>query len=217
MSAYILNDACGKMAKIFIYSDDWHSWFPLYVKVVSEGKYAGLYPEVKEIKAELLRSLSYLTVDEGVDPQLDLWHVRKPTDELPDTKTWGEILGSEPLPDDWIVNDKTAIYLKVGWDTSMKACDFKGGDVGQGSETDNGQGSKLDKGQGSDKDKDETKSRAHKHGISNKKITAVESAFLQGFKAGKKYVQMDGDVSPNADESNESSRESKESDSWKRV
>eukprot|EP00959_Pyramimonas_sp_CCMP1952_P207361 4337553-Pyramimonas_sp.AAC.1 len=74
---------------------------------------------------ELKRSLSYLT-NVGLD-DMHLWYVQMPKrgDQMPEHPF---VEGNNPCTNDWVVNNKTALYLQITWDTKHKmTCDFHAG------------------------------------------------------------------------------------------
>ncbi|CAK0890920.1 unnamed protein product [Prorocentrum cordatum] len=127
--AYII-DHMQKMMKIPFWSEDMGpngSWMPLYVRVKTEGRYAGVFPTIAECKAELKRSVSFLT-DPSLSGKFELYAVK-----MPDR---GEMMplhpqtdGDYPLGDEWIVNDRTALYIHMsmpdaGGDYEQKGEDY---------------------------------------------------------------------------------------------
>ena len=123
MSAYIIDEQ-EKMMKIPFWCDEigaQGSWMPLYIKVTDSGPWAGKFPTIEECKNELKRSLSYLS-----DLQPQLWMVKMPQfgEPMPSPPS---TCGDSELQDDWVVNDRTALYIYLPMDTGNKlACDFAG-------------------------------------------------------------------------------------------
>eukprot|EP00959_Pyramimonas_sp_CCMP1952_P117353 2453130-Pyramimonas_sp.AAC.1 len=74
---------------------------------------------------ELKRSLSYLT-NVGLD-EIQLWYVEMPKrgDQMPEHPF---VEGNFPCASDWVVNNKTAMYMQINWDTKHKMTrDFHAG------------------------------------------------------------------------------------------
>ena len=84
---------------------------PLYANVLpnGRGKRSGLYPTVPECKAELKRSISW-TNELKVEPELRYIQIPPQGEAMPTALTPE---GSRPLGDDWVVNDRTALYVNI--------------------------------------------------------------------------------------------------------
>ena len=110
------------MMKVPIFSEDWGkngSWFPLYVKTLTEGQYAGEFPTVEEAKKEAKRALSFIG-----NGEVDFWLVKmpQPGDPMPDFPELSDM--DYPLRDTWVINDRSALFMHVKWPL---ACDLQGG------------------------------------------------------------------------------------------
>lgn len=119
MAAWILQED-QKMMKVPIFTHEWGkdgSWFPLYVRTMTTGSYAGEFPTVEETKKEAKRSLSF--IDEGGN--IDFWLVKmpRPGDAMPHVP---ELCHNYPLSDDWIINDRSALVMNVTYPLS---CNFE--------------------------------------------------------------------------------------------
>ncbi|CAK0830862.1 unnamed protein product [Prorocentrum cordatum] len=85
------------------------SWLPMYVNVqpCGSGLYSGTFPTIAECKAELKRSLSWIS-ELTVEPEL--YYIKiPPQGEAMPTVPVPE--GDHPLADEWVVNDRTALYI----------------------------------------------------------------------------------------------------------
>ena len=108
---YVLDEMQKKM-KIPFWSPEIGpngSWMPLYVNVKSHGVYGSLFPTILQCKDELKRSLSWIS-ELKVEPEL--FYIKIPMDGEP-MPTIPVPEGDYPLSNDWVVNDRTALYINI--------------------------------------------------------------------------------------------------------
>ena len=84
---------------------------PLYANVLPNGRgtRSGLYPTVPECKAELKRSISWINELKNV-PDLRCIQIPPQGEAMP---TVPVPEGDIPLAGDWVVNDRTALYINI--------------------------------------------------------------------------------------------------------
>eukprot|EP00959_Pyramimonas_sp_CCMP1952_P018131 383969-Pyramimonas_sp.AAC.1 len=83
-----------------------------------------MFPQVSQVKQELLKSWSYLGVafKDSDSAAIKVFSTYRTEDSV--------ALNEDPtphreLPDEWFVNEKTALIVAVEWECAMKACNFK--------------------------------------------------------------------------------------------
>ena len=102
------------------YIEDWRCFVPLWFKVLGEGKYP-LNPRASDIKFELVNTLSYLRSafsDEEIPDAVRLFATKR--GERQQYYNEDPEIGEE-FPDNWVVNNKTAIAVCVNWPSEWKS------------------------------------------------------------------------------------------------
>ena len=118
-------------ARRWLWFDDWRTWCPVLVPVAGEGTWP-LYPTIAGVKSELLKSWSFLGSEFGDDAsRIHVYQTKREADAVKINKDPDPVPYDEDcLPDDWCVNERTALVVCVDWPSDLPKCDMKTHDDG---------------------------------------------------------------------------------------
>ena len=111
-------------AQRWVWFDDWRSWAPVFFPVAGQGEWP-MYPTVYCVKKELVKSWSYLGAafkDGTATAKIQVFSTSRVAEAV--------AINEDPtphreLPDDWFINEKTALIVAVDWDSHLAACNFQ--------------------------------------------------------------------------------------------